>query len=327
MNDQAEAVTIVTPKAGSTFIETPFISRIIERAVHYIKAGFPVHFRGIAGTGKTTLALRIAELLKRPVIMIHGDEELSTTNLIGGETGYHMKHVRDNFISSVLKIEEESSKRWVDNRLTQAVENGYTLIYDEFTRSRPEANNVLLSVLQEGILNFPNARGEGEQISKVHPDFHAIFTSNPEEYAGVHRSQDALRDRMVTLDLEFFDRETEVRIAQKKSGLSAQDAEKIVDIVRALRESGKYEFAPTIRGCLMVAKSVHAYNGKVKVTDTDPLFRLICLDILTSETSRIGSKTTASKVKEVVEKAIHQFCGNGCSLKKGGDHASNIQAT
>jgi len=37
---------------------------------------------------------------------------------------------------------------WVDNRLTTACANGNTLIYDEFNRSRPEANNALLSVLE-----------------------------------------------------------------------------------------------------------------------------------------------------------------------------------
>ena len=311
MNEDIQPITILKPKAGGDFIETPFVKAILDRAFHYLKAGFPIHLRGIAGTGKTTLAFRLAELSKRPVVLIHGDEELSTTNLIGGETGYHMKHVRDNFISSVLKIEEETSKRWVDNRLTYACEQGYTLIYDEFTRSRPEANNVLLSVLQEGILNFPTMREGGEEIIRVHPEFRAIFTSNPEEYAGVHRAQDALRDRFITLDLESFDRETEAKITQKKSGLSTDNAQRIVDIVRAVRESGTYEFSPTIRGCIMIAKAVQSYGKGVQVKRSDPLFRQICFDVLTSETTRIGSKTTASKVREVVEKAIGKYCGNG----------------
>jgi MoxR-like ATPase len=50
----------------------------------------------------------------------------------------------------------------------------------------------LLSVLEEKILYLPYvAKGNNEQ--EVHPDFRVIFTSNPEEYAGVHKSQDALR--------------------------------------------------------------------------------------------------------------------------------------
>jgi gas vesicle protein GvpN len=124
---ELQEMVIIQPKAGKEFVETLFVKEVIGRALHYLKAGFPVHLRGISGTGKTTLALRMAELMDRPVLMLHGDEQLTTSDLVGSETGYHMKKVRDNFIASVLKVEEETSKRWVDNRLTVAVENGYTL--------------------------------------------------------------------------------------------------------------------------------------------------------------------------------------------------------
>ena len=115
------------------------------------------------------------------------------------------------------------TRRWVDNRLTVAAKYGFTLMYDQFTRSRPESNNVLLSVLQEKMLKLPAAR-KGESYLRVHPDFTAIFTSNPEEYAGVYRSQDALRDRMITLDLAHFDEETEIGITAAKSGIGRGDA-------------------------------------------------------------------------------------------------------
>ncbi|MBI4356443.1 MAG: gas vesicle protein GvpN [Gammaproteobacteria bacterium] len=306
-----EDVSYVRPRAGEHFVETESLKRIIERALKYLSAGFPVHFRGTSGTGKTTLALRVAELIGQPVQLIHGDEELTTSHLVGGESGYHKRSVRDNFIASVLKTEEDHTRYWVDNRLTVAIERGNTLIYDEFTRSRPEANNVLLSVLQEGILDLPLNRGDGIWTLKVHPRFRTIFTSNPEEYAGVHRSQDALRDRMVTLDLAPFDEETEIAITTKKSGLSREAVEKIVQIVRYLREKGNYEFAPTIRGCLMISKTVRAYGNKICVDTKDLLFQRICLDILTSETSRIGSRTTSTKVQKVVNHAISLYCRNG----------------
>lgn len=306
-----ESVNVLEPKASPGFVETDFVKGLVLRSLNYIKAGFPIHLRGISGTGKTTLALHLAHLLGRPVVLMHGDEEMSTTNLVGGETGYHMRRVRDNFIHSVLKEEEEASKRWVDNRLTTAVENGYTLIYDEFTRSRPEANNVLLSVLQEGILDLPMGRDDGCTYLKAHPRFAAIFTSNPEEYAGVHRSQDALRDRMVTLDLQSFDEDTEIAIATAKSGLAESKVASIIKVVRTLRESGQYEFAPTVRAGIMIAKTVAVSPNKILVSSKDPLFRRICIDILASETSRIGSKTTSAKVKKIVSEAIHRHCRNG----------------
>ena len=303
-----EMSTVLEPRALPGFVETSYIKDITERALAYIKTGFPIHFRGTTGTGKTTLAMHVANIINRPVVMIHGDEEFSTSDLIGGEYGYRMKKIVDNFIHSVLKTEEDMSRKWVDNRLTVACKYGFTLIYDEFTRARPEANNVLLAVLQEKMMDLPAARG-GEDYLRVDPDFTAIFTSNPEEYAGVHRSQDALRDRMVTIDLDYFDKDTETAITKAKSGLSAKDAKKIVNIVRELRESGLCEFAPTVRGCIVIAKTLKVRNGLVAANNK--VFRETCRDILFSETSRVGSRASQAKIAGLVDELINKYCSKG----------------
>ena len=300
-----EMTTVLEPRPLPDFVETKYVKDITNRTISYIKAGFPVHFRGSSGTGKTTLAMHVASKIGRPVVMIHGDEEFTTSDLVGGEYGYRFRKVVDRFVSRVLKVEEDMIKRWVDNRLTVACKYGFTLIYDEFTRSRPEANNILLSILQEKMMDLPVGRGE-EPYLRVDQDFTAIFTSNPEEYAGVHRSQDALRDRMITMDLDHFDHETEVAITKAKSKLSQKDAEKIVTIVRGLRESGKGEFAPTIRGCIMIAKTLKVQG--ITPAKSNGAFMAICQDILASETSRVGSKTNQERVKEVVKELVKKHC-------------------
>jgi len=216
-----------------------------------------------------------------------------------------VRKVVDNFIHSVLKTEEDMQKRWVDNRLTTACKYGLTLIYDEFTRSRPEANNTLLSVLQEKMLDLPAARG-GDSYLRVDPNFTAIFTSNPEEYAGVYRTQDALRDRMITMDLYHYDRETEIEIAQKKAGISLEEATRIVDIVRDLRESGKCEYVPTIRGPMMIGRTLKIRGGAV--SKDDPIFRETAVEILSSETSRVGSRTSMEAVREILSELIDKHC-------------------
>jgi nitric oxide reductase NorQ protein len=298
--------TVLEPRSLPNFIETPYVKDITERALAYIAAGFPIHFRGISGTGKTTMAMHVAGKIGRPVVMIHGDEEFSSSDLVGGEYGYSSRKVVDNFIHTVLKTEEDMRRRWVDNRLTVACRNGFTLIYDEFTRSRPEANNILLSVLQERMLDLPIGRAGDSTYLRVSPDFTAIFTSNPEEYAGVHRSQDALRDRMITMDLDYFDEETEIRITEAKSGLTNGDASKIVKIVRGLRDSDTCEFSPTVRGCIMIARSLGVRKGSV--SKDNPIFRQTCMDILASETSRIGSRTSQTRVREVISELIDENC-------------------
>jgi nitric oxide reductase NorQ protein len=293
--------TVIEAKPQSDFVETKYVRDITYRAMTYIEAGFPVHLRGPSGTGKTTLAMHIAGKIGRPIVMMHGDSEYKTSDLVGGEFGFHSKRVVDRFQSRVLKVEEDVSKRWVDNRLTIACKYGFTLLYDEFTRSRAEANNVLLSVLQEKVLDIANARTEGDSFIKVHPNFVGLFTSNPEEYAGVHKAADALRDRMITIDLDYPDAETEISITVSKSRLSQSDATEIVEIVRGLRESGKCEFAPTVRACI-ISKTLALQRTRPFVMPD--FFLKVCQDVLASETSRIGKSASQREVRAIVEKLV-----------------------
>jgi len=152
---------------------------------------------------------------------------------------------------------------------------------------------------------------------RVDPRFTAIFTSNPEEYAGVYRTQDALRDRMVTLDLDHYNRKTEIAITEAKSGLSRKDAAKIVDVLRSLRESGICEYIPTIRCPIMIAKATIIRNGSV--SRDSAVFREAVLDILTSATSRVGSMKHQAKVRHIIDELMDKFCspnGSKATRKK-----------
>ncbi|MEK7860775.1 MAG: gas vesicle protein GvpN [Chloroflexota bacterium] len=292
----SEPVTVLSVRPRPDFVETPAVRDLTDRALAYLAAGFPVHFRGPAGTGKTTLALHVAARLGRPVMLVAGDEEFATSDLVGGQHGYHYRKVVDRFIHTVLKVEEDRGDRWVDHRLTTACREGYTLLYDEFTRSRPEANNVLLAVLEERLLILPSASGNGAYV-KVHPDFRAIFTSNPQEYAGVHEAQDALSDRLVSLQMEYYDRDTEIEIAAARSGLSADAVTRVVDVARDYRSSGEYEQTPTLRSCIVIAKGV-AQQG-LRVAADDPRFVRVCIDVL-------GSKAAPNTSEARERRAKHQ---------------------
>lgn len=301
-----EAVTAgasVSVEAGAHFVLSPQVQQITNRALAYLEAGYPVHFSGPAGTGKTTLALHVAAMRGRPVMLMHGDDEFSSSDLIGGDYGYRKSKLVDNFIHSVIKTEESVNTLWADNRLTLACKSGDTLVYDEFTRSRPEANNALLSVLEEGLLTFPKRRPHGDGYLEVHPEFRAIFTSNPEEYAGVHRTQDALMDRLITIHVDYFDRDTEVQITRAKSGIPAEDAEVIVNIVRDLRSLGMAKQGPSLRASVMIAR-ISARQG-ARARSGDELFRDVCRDVLCGLTAKVvrdGYKGLAEKVDELIAK-------------------------
>lgn len=275
--DNSTMILSTDPSEG--FVETETIKGIIDRAISYLQAGFPVHFSGPTGTGKTTLAMHLANKMRQPVMLMFGDEEFGTSDLIGDQLGYRKRKLIDNFIHSVLKTEEDVMQRWVDNRLTTACKHGLTLIYDEFNRSKPEANNALLSVLEEGILTLPAAEEE-EGYIKVHPNFKAIFTSNPEEYAGVHKTQDALLDRMFTIHLDYFDEETERAIVAARTGVTLEDAQKIVAILRDFRKINGVSRPVTIRPAIFIG-TVLKQKG-IPAAAKNPLFLDICVDALAS---------------------------------------------
>jgi nitric oxide reductase NorQ protein len=295
----------VRPQASETFVVTPQIEELVRRALAYLGAGYPIHLSGPAGTGKTTLALHVASKLRRPVTLIHGDDEFGSSDLVGGDAGYCKSRLVDHYVHSVLKEEETVRTLWVDNRLTTACRYGHTLVYDEFTRSRPEGNNVLLSVLGEGLLSLPKLRYAGEGYLKVDPEFRAIFTSNPEEYAGIHKSQDALMDRLIPIHVDHYERDTEVAITAARSGASTEDARRVVDLVRRFRRRGLQGHRPSIRAAIMIARVVTLQGASF--SSGDRIFERTCRDVLgLDRTDARGSERPPSAC--LVEEELGRAC-------------------
>ena len=304
------------PEASATFVVTPLIQELVDRAVAYLEAGYPIDFSGPAGTGKTTLALHVAAKLGRPVTLIHGDDEFGSSDLVGNDTGYRKNRLVDNYVHSVLKEEETVRTLWVDNRLTTACRYGHTLVYDEFTRSRPEANNVLLSVLGEGILSLPKLRYVGEGYLQVDPGFRAIFTSNPDEYAGIHSSQDALRDRLISIHVGHYDRDTEVAITAARSSVSTPAAERVVDLVRHFRQQGVQGHRPSIRAAIMIARVV-ALQG-ASFDPANGVFQRTCRDVLGLDCVKPGTLDQPRSAELILE----QF-GQTCDALEAALHDSH----
>jgi len=271
------------------FVVTPAIEQVAIRALRYLKSGLPIHLRGPAGTGKTTLALHLAHCLDRPVMLLFGDDEFKSSDLIGSESGYTHKKLLDNYIHSVVKVEDEFKQNWVDSRLTLACREGFTLVYDEFNRSRPEVNNVLLSALEEKILSLPPSSNQPEYLS-VNPQFRAIFTSNPEEYCGVHSTQDALMDRLVTINMPEPDETTQGEILIQKTNIARESAYLIVRLVKSFRVATQAEKTSGLRSCLMIAK-VCADNDIV-AKPGNLSFEEIALEILSNRTHLPISQST-----------------------------------
>lgn len=277
-----------------TFVETAAVNRMITRTQRWLDAQYPVHCVGPTGCGKTALAMRVARRRDRPVVWINGDAGLTTNDLVGEYAETERVSERDKYIHNVIKSKEIVRDRWVDNPLTVAVREGATLVYNEFSRTKPAANNVLLSVFEEGVLELPGQRGESRYVD-VHPEFRAILTSNSVEYAGVHTPQDALLDRLVSIHMEFYDRETEIEIVRAHTDdVTADYVVPMVQLFRELRD--QLEITVGTRAAIMAVRGINATDELSRSTLID-----ICVDVLASKVSELGA---VRELRSSVETAV-----------------------
>lgn len=281
------------------FFEDEETAALRARITSYVQAGVCVNLSGCAGLGKTTLALRIAEEIGRPISFMAGNQWLTTRDFIGREVGHTERTVVDKYVQSVRRTETESRIDWKSAILATSMLRGYTLVYDEFTRASPAANSALLSVLEEGILVATDRASDRSYIT-AHSDFRIILTSNPEDYAGVQRAPDAIMDRVVGFRLQEPSIERLTGIIRVQTGLDAKTATRISGLVHALRapkadRSGYSE----LRTALLIARIAAHQIRAGQLTEAE-LARIACdvlrgrgleVSLATIETSLRGKPT------------------------------------
>lgn len=271
--------TLSSPEevAPDPFIETDAVTSVRDRITGWLEADQPVHLIGPTGCGKTALALSAAAARGRPIIVLNGDEAVDTAELVGAHAGMERYKEHDQFVSGVNKKTEITRERWVDNPLSVAVKEGATLVYNEFSRSDPAAHNVLLSVLEEGVLERPGKRG-GDRTIDVHPEFRLLVTSNDVEYAGVHEQQDALLDRFVGVHVTYYDEETERAIVGAHVNLPDEAVDEIVAATRRLRES--LDIVVGTRAAITAAKGLAVFAEDGSDEFDDDLLTDVFTDVL-----------------------------------------------
>jgi MoxR-like ATPase len=175
--------------------------------------------------------------------------------------------------------------------LVRAAADGATLVIDG-----PAPPAALATVLAEGML--PLAEGR----LTVAPGFRAILVGSP-----AAPLPEALSDRLMTIDCDGFDRETEIAIAAGASGLGVAEVTRIVDMVRDFRRSREYAERPSLRCSIMLARMVAALGCAVSAEDA--AFVTLVLDRLGARLRTGPDGLPDPRHRQMLIKLIGHFCG------------------
>ncbi|MDE5069037.1 MAG: gas vesicle protein GvpN, partial [Trichodesmium sp. St16_bin4-tuft] len=144
-----------------------------------------------------------------------------------------------------------------------------------------------------------------------------ILTSNSEEWTGVHATQDALLDRVVTIGMGQPDISTEQNIVIQKTGINPLKAEFIIKLVRSVRQKVDQEDLGSLRSALMISKVCHDHD--IPLGGKDSNFSDLCADILVSRAS-LPRQEALQQLDEVLGELFpaDQLSSSSVGLKKEG---------
>ena len=280
----------------SKFFENEEIAALVQRGLFYARSGVPIHFQGTAGRGKTAVALEIAKRLGRPVSVMTGNDWLDIEDMVGKQVGQSTKSIVDKYVQRVRRSEATTRYDWENAILADAMLQGHTLVYDEFTRSNAKANGILLSVLEEGVLVAADPLAEADHI-QAHPHFRIILTSNPHDYAGVNVSPDALLDRMVTFQMSRYSSETESGIVAARTKVTHTLASRIVNLVNDL---AKGDSSCSMRAAILIAQ-IAAMRLRSSAL-SDALLAQIAADVLNGRGISVTTGQIAKYLNQTPQK-------------------------
>lgn len=218
---------IITP-ASPTSVALGIVHYKTGDIMRAVMAGLNVYLHGPAGSGKTTVALKIAEALKLPF--------------------YFAAKVESEYLLLGFK---DARGETVRTQFREAYEHGGLFLFDELDGSAAGAVVALNAALANGMCPFPDG------IIKRHADFHCIAAGNTvltgasRQYVGRSQLDAASVDRFAFIEFDY-DEQLETALAS-----NVQWA-KHVQAIRAAIKSRTLNHLVTPRATLDGCKSLAA---------------------------------------------------------------------
>ncbi|KAK3220425.1 hypothetical protein Dsin_014395 [Dipteronia sinensis] len=145
---------------SNPFVLTSTVKRSFEVVLLAVSQKWPVLLYGPAGSGKSALINKLALESGNQVLSIHMDDQIDGKTLIG----------------SYVCTEQPGEFRWQPGSLTQAILNGFWVVFEDIDKAPSDVQSILLPLL-EGASSFVTGHGEEIRVTESFRLFSTISTS------------------------------------------------------------------------------------------------------------------------------------------------------
>ncbi len=236
MNKPSEAVNFATLDAEPYYLPLGDELEVFDAAY---RASLPVLLKGPTGCGKTRFIEHMTWRLYRetakpidvPLVTISCHEDLTATDMVG------------------RYLLQGDSTVWSDGPLTRAVRTGALCYLDEIVEARKDTT-VLIHSLTDHRRILPIDK-TGELLS-AHPDFLLIISYNPGYQSVLKDLKPSTRQRFVSLEFDYPDRQSEAEIVAVESGIDLAHAERLAVIGEKVRNLSEHGFEEGVSTRLLI---------------------------------------------------------------------------
>lgn len=207
-------------------------------------ARMPVMLKGPTGCGKSRFVEYMAYQLRRPLITVACNEDMTASDLVG------------RFL-----LDKEGTK-WQDGPLTLAARLGAICYLDEIVEARQDTT-VVIHPLTDHRRQLPLDK-KGEMVT-AHPDFQLVISYNPGYQSLMKDLKQSTKQRFAALDFDYPTAEIETDIVARETGVDSKTAEKLVQIAHRARNLKGHGLDEGISTRLLV------YAGQLIVKGVSPI--------------------------------------------------------
>ncbi len=197
--------------------EEPYY-RPLDNEVELFEAAYaarmPVMLKGPTGCGKTRFVEYMAFRLKRPLVTVACNEDMTASDLVG------------RFLL------DATGTRWQDGPLTTAARIGAICYLDEIVEARQDTT-VVIHPLTDHRRAIPLDK-KGELVS-AHPDFQLVISYNPGYQNLLKDLKQSTKQRFGALDFGYPETAIETEVVAHETGVDAKTAGKLVQIAQRAR--------------------------------------------------------------------------------------------